>query len=159
MKNIIVALLCLGILSGCKKSDQQAKNPSIIGRWTLIKSENTIYNVDKLVLDTITNFSSGANYFQFNTDGTGITNVSQIDNNRVLTGTGAFTYYIQSGSFLSLTYNSNKAFIERVLIYDGDNKIVLHNETFSGLITGVGASSYYYPSGKKQVIDETYAKQ
>ena len=135
MKNLTVALLCLIVLSGCKKSDKNLSDFSITGKWTLTKTKYQYFNGNTLLRDSDKTFTAVDKYFKFNTDGTGTSNVTESSAftnvvNPVATATGDFIYRI-SDSNIALVYKilPNTTFTRSILL--SNNELIMRYEETS----------------------------
>lgn len=155
MKNLIAILLCLIVLSGCKKSDSQTNTTTIAAKWTLKKLLYKFYSNNVLLKDSINNLTSSNLYIQFNNDGSGFSNINEGDSAFFsVTGnaTGDFTYNIKDAS-LVVTYKISPITLTRPFSITADGLLDIHVDlTFDN-------AGRYSPTGiNRRVLDEIYSR-
>ncbi|MES2377679.1 MAG: lipocalin family protein [Bacteroidota bacterium] len=139
MKKLIPALICLALFAACKK-DNQINAASLVGKWNLNKLEVKYYAGTDVILDSVSNsVANEGKYFQFNKDGTGVTNISQkiSYSGYLFTLGGAFTYEL-SNPTLTLKYNSATPVTSIMTIEKADgSELILKSDQTNNYLGGV----------------------
>lgn len=125
MKNKLAILLLLAAaVAGCKKDSN-----SLTGRWKLEKTQYTFTtDSQQLIRDTVVFDTQGQGYIQFNSDGSGSTNVAEHgptkDGYTDVTVQGAFKYKV-SAQTLSCTYSRSPYPLVRTITINGTRELIL----------------------------------